>query len=159
MNPDIWTPERQKIARETARKWRGTPHRDRVATVGMGIDCINFVYEVLIDAGILERREIGFYNTRVGLHETTEKMKRAFKMCARCEEHSPDDPQFGDIAIFKEGKFSAHSAIVIDGSLWQSLSQRTVLESHYAAFQRHIDCLLRITECGLIGEPSEAAKL
>jgi cell wall-associated NlpC family hydrolase len=160
VNPSqIWTNERKQIARTEAQRWIGTPHRDRIAIVGVGIDCINFVYEVLIAAEILERRTIGGYNTRIGYLEKTEKLKRAFKHCAHVKELPPGDPQFGDIVIFSEGKFSAHSGIVIDGSIWHSLAQRTVTMSTFEEWQKHIDCLLRITEIGLKNEPMEGAKL
>ena len=155
----IWTPERIAAAQTEAHRWHGTPHRDRMALPGIGIDCINYVYEILIAAQILERAPLGYYNTRVGLHDGNDRLKRAFKECATVLEQPASDPQFGDIVIFKTGAFSGHCGIVLTGGdIWHSLAGRTVTRSNFAEWIPKIDCLLRIEQEGLIGVPMEAAK-
>ncbi len=156
---EIWTPERQALARAEAKSWLGTPHKDRLNIKGVGVDCINFVYEVLIAAGVLERALLGGYDTIVGLHEVTHKLKNAFKACAKLDEFPIDDPQFGDVVIFQEGKFSAHSGIYLDGMIYHALAGGVVTASLYAEWRRRLDSLLRFTETGLQAEPSEAARL
>jgi cell wall-associated NlpC family hydrolase len=156
---EIWTPDRIAIARAEAESWLGTRHHNRLAIKGVGVDCIKFVYEVLIAAGILERAELGGYATTIGLHETTHKLKRAFKSCARVLEVPPVDPQFGDIVVFKEGKFSAHTGIVIDGRIFHALSNNVVTASNFVEWGRHLDCFLRVESIGLIGDPMAAAQI
>ena len=156
---EIWTPERQAVARAEANSWLGTSHHNRLKIKGVGVDCIQFVYEVLIVAGILERAELGGYATTVGLHETTHKMKKAFKFCAQVRELAPNDPQFGDVVAFKEGKFSAHTGLIIDGRIFHALSGGVVTASNYVEWSRHIDCFLRFESTGLIGDPMTAAQM
>lgn len=156
---EVWNDETRNLARTEAQRWLGTPHRDRIARVGVGIDCINFVYEVLAAAGVAERKELGSYDTNVGLHEAVYKLKRAVLTCLDCEEMPPNDPQFGDIVIFKEGAFSGHAGIIIDSDVWHALAGRCVTRSLYGDWQRKVECLLRIKSLGLKGEPAEAAKL
>lgn len=155
----IWTPERQAIARIEAQRWVGTPHRDRIAKLGIGIDCINYVYEILIAAGIVDRQPLGYYNTRVGLHDASDRLKRALTQCLRVEELAPVGREFGDIVVFQTGEFSGHCGIIIDGDIWHALANRTVTRSQFNEWASKVACLLRITAEGLTGVPSEASKL
>lgn len=155
----IWTTERQAIARKEAARWIGTPHRDRLAKLGIGIDCINYVNEILIATEIVPRAPIGHYNTIIGLHEPSDRLKRAIKLCVECDDYpATTAPEFGDIVIFKTGKFSGHCGIIIDGAICHSLANRTVTQSLFAEWQHEIDCFLRIKAIGLIGEPHIAGK-
>lgn len=151
----VWTEERMHLGRREAARWIGTPHRDRLARIGVGIDCINYVYAILIAAGVVEWKEIGGYNTSVGFKETTHRMKNAFKACVQCVEIQPTEPvQFGDVIVFKEGRFAAHGGFYADGKIWHALARRTVTANVFGEWLPLVDCFLRITAIGLIGEPS-----
>jgi NlpC/P60 family putative phage cell wall peptidase len=54
---------RDDIVQE-ARKWLGTPYRAQCHVMGVGVDCVNLVNEVLCAVGAHERRELPVYRAR-----------------------------------------------------------------------------------------------
>lgn len=54
---------REEIVAE-ARKWLGTPYRAQARMLGVGVDCVNLVNEVLCACGAHERRELPVYRAR-----------------------------------------------------------------------------------------------
>jgi NlpC/P60 family putative phage cell wall peptidase len=55
--------KRDEIVQE-ARKWLGTPYRAQAHVLGVGVDCVNLVNEVLCAVGAHERRELPVYRAR-----------------------------------------------------------------------------------------------
>lgn len=144
----IWTAERKQMAQASLDAWQGTPHRDRIAIRGVGVDCIHLVQAVLFDAGIIPAAKLPWYDLTAGMTEECTALKRAMVDCLFVEEVSKDAPAFGDIAIFKTGRRSGHCGFVVPDFLWHSLAQRCVTRSNYDQWLPRLDCLLRITGDG-----------
>src|SRR5438045_9745250 len=69
----LWTRARQQLAQESLARWYGTPHKDRIAIVGVGIDCINLCNEVLVDSGVVPRRPFPSYDLVEGQHSYSDR--------------------------------------------------------------------------------------
>lgn len=155
----IWTPDRKKTALATLGKWQSTPHRDRIAIPGVGIDCIQLVLQVLIDCEVIPAIVINGYDTTAGMHSHSDRLQRAFKSCMDLEDVPAGDPQFGDLAIFKTGNRSGHCGFITEGQIWHALARRSVTFSDYKLWRWEIETLLRIKAVGFTGNPHQAAKL
>lgn len=156
----IWTSERQQLAIESLHTWKGTKYGHRIAVPGVGIDCVHLVGEVLIAAGIVERRTFGGYSVDEGVVTTSTKLREAFMATLHLELVDPDAPEFGDIIDFDNGTgVTAHCAIYENGNVWHSLSGRGVTKSDYAVRRRRVAALMRITQEGYRMNPEAATLL
>jgi cell wall-associated NlpC family hydrolase len=150
----IWTEERIALAKASLNKWRGTPHVDRMAEVGKGVDCINFVKEILVDAEIIEPVQLIRYSTRDGMHSQSDRLKDEVAAALHCKEISPGAIEFGDIIIFKNGQgVSAHCGIFADESVWHSLVKRGVSCHPFKLWRHKVDCVLRVEKRGFQNKP------
>jgi len=146
----IWTVERIQQAEATCAKWHGTPHRDRVAIVGAGIDCVMFVNEILADAGIIERVEFPAYPIADGIHEPSHRLAKAIENFLHVESATLDAAQFGDIGVGVTGQGrSAHILFVGNGRVWHSLAGVGVTHGKYNVWKSHISRLYRINGEGV----------
>ena len=150
----IWTPARRALAIASAAKWRGTPHRDSMAEPGVGIDCIRLVVEILTDAGVTPPFRFPSYNVAEGLHARSDRMRDGFLRYAFAAEADKMNPQFGDIAIGKTGRFSGHCAFMLDGQIVHSLARQFVVVSPWRLWRREMDTLIRIEQTGLREQPA-----
>lgn len=151
----VWTPEVRAKAEASLLKWHGTPHHNRIAIPGVGVDCIQFVYEVLVDAGIIDRCHFSGYDLTAGMGSVSHSLKQMVKRSIHVIE-VPKPAEFGDIAIFKTGRRSAHVAFYAGGDdLWHSLGHRQVIKSPFGQWSREIDCGLRITAPGFLVRPDK----
>lgn len=145
---NIWTPERQAIALATLNRWHGTPHRNRAATLGVGIDCAQLVNEILIDAGIVERIELGAYDVVDGLHNQSHRLAKAIERLLNVEQVSKDSPEFGDIAIYRTGTRSGHCGFYAGARIWHSLANVGVTHGQYKIWRNQIEFMYRLTDYG-----------
>lgn len=156
---ELWTQPRQAMALDSAHRWQGTPHRNRVAIPGVGVDCIHFVYEVLIDAGLLERKALGTYDVDDGLYVKSDRLTRGIEFCLHTERITPTALEFGDILVFKNGNRSAHVGILLGNDVWHAFYGHGVLNSDLKIWRREIDVALRLTKTGFRGDPAKAKQL
>ncbi len=150
----VWTPERQAKALAAVAHWRGTPHRDCVAVVGVGVDCIRLVVEILVASEVTPPFSFPAYNTAEGLHDRSDRMLDGFNRCTFSHHADKREPLFGDIAVFRTGRMSGHCAFVLGDKLVHSLAQRQVTVSDYRSFRPAIDRLIRLDAIGLRAQPS-----
>ncbi len=155
----LWTPERRELALACLRSWHGVPHRDRIAVPGVGIDCIQLVIQVHIAAGLIPPTVVSGYDVQAGMFKQTDRLKNAIKSCADVVEADPDQPQFGDVVIFKTGTRSGHVGFYTSNELWHALAGRCVTVSRYSLWRREVDSLLRLQAAGYTGDPNAASKL
>lgn len=107
------TKNQQKKIIEEAMTWLRTPYHSGAKIKGVGVDCGMFLIGVFEGAGYLRPGECdpGYYPHEIHLHRTEERyLEWVLKYCDPVE----GNPQPGDIAMFRFGKSSSHSAIVID---------------------------------------------
>ena len=149
----IWTPERQKLALESCDKWHGTPHRNRIAIPGVGVDCIKFVHEILYDSGVVPRVEYQGYDLEAGMWGPSDKLQHCILQCVNGE--VVQEPyEFGDILLFKTGRRSAHCGFYVPDYIWHSLAHRQVTKSDFPLWRKEIECGIRITSEGLKTSPA-----
>lgn len=152
---DVWTPERRQRAIAYAHDMRGTPHVDRIAIKGVGIDCVHFVSGVIIASGISESFRLPFYKPQWGIGRRNNVLERVTLDCLHC--HVIDEReylQFGDIAIFKVGRQSNHVGVILDGDLWHvRLGRMVEPEPVTIPLLQTLQAAIRIDATGLKKRP------
>lgn len=91
-----------------AQRWIGTPYRHSADVFGVGVDCAMILVRVFCDLGLVPEFDPRPYATDWHLHRSEEKylggvMRYAVKV---------DEPQPGDVALFKFGRCLSHGGIV-----------------------------------------------
>lgn len=151
----VWTPERQAKARKEASRWAGTKHQNRLALPGEGIDCVHFVFEVVIAAGICPRFPIAFYDERLGALRERNIIEDLLLSHLHAESHPPDEPPaFGDLVVAKCGRQTNHVGIILDGEMWHVPGRGRVGPAGWADWKPRTQSLVRITETGFIQDPA-----
>jgi cell wall-associated NlpC family hydrolase len=105
--------EFRKAIVDEAMEWVGTPYLQCARIKGVGCNCAQFLYGVAIAAGIIapDAPEPKFYTPQFATHSKEERLIDYVKAYGAVE---VDDPQPGDIALFKTGRSHGHAAIVIE---------------------------------------------
>lgn len=151
----IWTEQRIFAAIASARKWGGTPHYNRIAVHGTGIDCVHFVSEVLSAAGVIP---IGFpmpfYDERLGMLRNRNVIEDVLLHYLHAEAHPPEDPQFGDVVVCQCGRQTNHIGIIIEGSMWHVPGRGRCGPSAWVNWKHRTQSLIRITSDGFRVDPS-----
>lgn len=144
----VWTPERRALALASVARWQGTPHYNRIAICGVGVDCIKFVCEVLFDSGVLPRRDFTGYDLQSGLWTESNKLQDTILRCLNAV-WVEDGFEFGDIFILKTGRRTAHCGFyTADGYIWHSLGNRCVTKSDFSFWRHEIRGMIRIKKEG-----------
>lgn len=136
-------------AKASCAKWRGTPHKNRIAEVGVGVDCIKFVHEVIVDSGIIPRQEFGGYSIHEGTFGMSDVLKNTLEAALNVERVEIENHAFGDIAVFKNGMMAGHCGFVTETHLWHALANKIVTPSQFNLWAHEIDFLFRVTEMGM----------
>lgn len=114
----VWTPERQERARRECARWAGTPHFNRLAVPGQGVDCVEFVKAVLVAAGIMPAFRLPWYDERLGALRERNIIEDLLVRHLNAEARAPDAGEFGDIVVCRAGRQTNHVGILIDGVMW-----------------------------------------
>lgn len=151
----IWTIEAKEKARTACREWQGTPHRNRVALKGEGVDCVKFVIEVLVAAGIMTRPALPRYDERLGLLRKHNVIEDILCHYLHAEAHEPADcPAWGDVVICTVGQQSNHVGIIVDGMVWHCPGRGAVGPEGWEDWKPKTQSLVRIRETGYRAEPT-----
>jgi cell wall-associated NlpC family hydrolase len=150
-----WTAEAIEAAEIEALRWEGTPHRDRMAKIGSGIDCLFLLREIAVAAGVLPPFEFPFYNPAWGLGRRNNLIGRILNLTTFCQTLPPDTTlQDGDVLIFAVGRQSNHCAMFIKGRVWHATANRFVTgETMEEALQAPLQAVIRITAPGFKRRP------
>ena len=103
------TPFQQNLVVDVALTWLNTGYHHAARLKGVGVDCATFLCEVYEEAGLLPHLELEYYPSDWHIHRETPRYLRQLMQYVE----PTDDPQKGDIAMFKYGRCAAHGAIVI----------------------------------------------
>ncbi len=152
-SPEIWTPERQAIARSLAKEFAGTPHHSRTCTIGVGVDCVHFVAAIIKAAGITPPFRLPAYDDRLGRLRERNIIEDILIEHLHCE-RAPE-PAFGDIVVCRCGRETNHVGIVIDGDFWHVPGRGRCGPEALVNWDSRIQCFLRITKEGLKADPGE----
>lgn len=109
----IWTPERIQAAEEAFAYWEHTPHRDRMAKQGIGIDCLELMKAATIAAGITPPFVMPYYRPSWGLGRAVNVIEPCLLHCFHCETvPAAEEPVLGDLLVWRVGRQSNHVGIV-----------------------------------------------
>lgn len=103
---------KQQAVIDQAQTWLNTPYHPGARLKGIGVDCGQLLIGVYEGAGIIKPGECepGYYPREIHLHRSEERyLEWILKYCVPV-----DTPRPADIAMFKFGKSSSHSAIIIE---------------------------------------------
>ena len=115
---------------EIAHSWLGTPWHHEARIKGAGVDCLQLLIAVYVEAGLIDDIHPDPYASDWHLHRDEPRYLEG--LLGYCD--PVDDPLPGDIVMFKYGRQAAHGAIVID---WPTIihawrDQRAVVLSDVA---------------------------
>ena len=103
---------REDIVAE-ALSWIGTPFHDCAGIKGVGTDCANFPYGVVVSLGLGPARRIPPYSPQVMMHSNAELFVPIVLEYAN--ELPPDSTILpADLVLWKMGRSFSHGAIIID---------------------------------------------
>jgi cell wall-associated NlpC family hydrolase len=97
-----------------AKTWLRTPYHSGARKKGVGVDCGQLLIAVYETAGIIKQGDCnpGYYSNEWHLHRSEELyLGWVEKYC----DQITDQPQSGDIALFKYGRCVSHGGLV---SVW-----------------------------------------
>jgi len=105
--------EFRKAIIDEALSWVGTPYLHCACIKGVGANCAMFIYGVGIGSGVISRDipPPRWYTPQLAMHSKEERLIEYLKAYGAVE---VDEPQPGDIILFKTGKSHGHAAICID---------------------------------------------
>lgn len=156
----IWTDERKEGARAVCRRFAGTPHRNRMAVPGKngGVDCIHFVIQVMIGAGVIPKVKLPAYDERMGIWRERNIIEDIILQYAAGDSLPPETPEeFGDIVICAVGRQTNHVGIIVDGVMWHVRGQGYCGFEPLVVWKDRTQSLIRLTATGLIRDPGTMA--
>jgi NlpC/P60 family putative phage cell wall peptidase len=93
-----------------AETWLGTPYHHMARVKGAGCDCLTLLAEVYERAGILPHVEVPYYRPDFMHHRSDERYLEGVLGYGR----EVEQPEPGDVALFKLGRVFAHAGIVVE---------------------------------------------
>lgn len=131
-----------------------------MAKKGVGIDCLHFVREVMVSAGVTETFDFPYYSPRWGIGRGNNVLERLFMRCYDAKFVGFDEPlQDGDVLIFAVGRQSNHCGIVLDGQCWHSQAARVVYPIQITAdIMDSLQSIVRLKAPGLRFRPEELTR-
>jgi NlpC/P60 family putative phage cell wall peptidase len=99
---------RQEIVK-AAESWIGTPYHHYAQIKGSGCDCLQLLVAVFTECKLIPEKEWPHYAYDWHMHNSEELYLDGLMKYAK----KTDDPQPGDVAMFKFGRTVSHAAIVI----------------------------------------------
>jgi len=100
-----------------AESWLGTPYHECADVRGVGVDCAMLLVRVYANCGLGDPTfDPRPYPPRFHLHRSEELYEQWLTAAGA---RRVDDPQMGDIALFRFGRCFSHGAVIVDeqGSL------------------------------------------
>lgn len=152
---ELWTDEKKDLVRQNCEYWEGTPHRNRVAVHGVGIDCLRFHFSNWVASTNIPAFKFPYYKTMDGMFNESNLMRDIMLQAFHVEQIDKYEPQFGDAVVFRTGSESAHIGTFVDDRLWHSLAGQRVQWCFYNNWLKKIDCLIRLTQPGAKIDPKE----
>ena len=141
----ILTPEDEVRILEECEVGRGTPHRNRIAKPGVGVDCIKFVLLVMMRAGTIKGLKIPKYPVNVGRRGAEEILIKNIERHLHVERIDPTKARTGDFAIFEARLSCNHVGLVVGPDLWQVLTGAAAEPYPYKEWVKYMHVLLRLT--------------
>jgi cell wall-associated NlpC family hydrolase len=148
MASDLWTPERLELLAAELKAWEGTPHVNRVAVRGQGVDCVRLVCQVLVAAGIIESPTLPFYDERLGVLRARNIIEDVLLTHLHGTRHEPAEAQDGDIVVCRCGRQTNHVGIFYRGDMWHAPGKGRVGPEPWATWEARTQSLVRLHAVG-----------
>lgn len=157
-----WNDQERLCALAALHAWAGTPHRDRMATMSVGIDCLGLLREVATYAGILPDFRMPFYKPTWGLRRAFNIIERVLLTCCHMEKVKPGAAfAFGDVFVFKVGNQANHVGLYVENpdadpnpACWHAQAGRVVEPIQVDDRLRdQLQAVLRFTDRGFQRRP------
>lgn len=107
---------RAKIAAE-AIDWLTTPYHHHARIKRVGVDCAQILCAVYEEVGLVPHIETGFYPVDWHLHRGEEIYQRWLADSGARRLPLEEEPDIGDIAIYKFGRTYSHAGILVEREL------------------------------------------
>jgi cell wall-associated NlpC family hydrolase len=146
-----WTPERLAAAWSEYERWRGTPHRHRIAIPGQGIDCIHLTFKILQAAGILPFCKLPSYDEQWGVGNKNNIAQEVMEDIAHCR--PTDQAANGNILIWKVGRQSNHMGILLQEKAVHAQAGSFVDAVPFSEIAPRLQSMLRFTKAGFKHRP------
>lgn len=134
------TPDREADLRAAvvaeALTWEGTRYWNLGDTKGAGVDCCMLLIRAWVDAGVVEPFDPRPYPPQWHLHRDEERYLNWLRLAAV----EVDEPQVGDVVLWRFGRCFSHSAILVSpGVVIHALAEhgmvtRTSIDEAFLAF-------------------------
>lgn len=147
----IWTENMKSLGLAEAERWLGVPHRNRMADIRIGIDCIHYVSEICVAAGLMDRQQLPEYDVNMGVAKVSTLLENAMiaKLHVEGFDSTNHEPEFGDVVVFDTGGlFSAHCGWYTGKHLYHSLAKRCVTRSEWKHWQHKAKIFVRFYSKG-----------
>jgi len=108
------TPEQRLAVEAEAFTWLHTPYHNHARIKGVGVDCAHLLLGVYPALGLSKLVDPGIYAPDWHLHHSEEMYTQALEEAGAVR---TNDPQPGDISLFKFGRCYSHGAINVTGGL------------------------------------------
>lgn len=147
--PPLWTAARRELVRAEALRWAGTPHANRIAVPGQGVDCVRFVFELLTVAKVCDPFPISAYDGRLGALRNVNVMEGILVEYFNAHSVCAGPPEFGDVAVFTCGDRSNHVGLCLDGGeVWHVPGKGRVGPEAWANVTKKLQGLVRFDAPG-----------
>lgn len=138
---------------DEARRWSGTPHKNRMAKPGVGIDCLHLLREMAVAAKWLPPFAFPYYDPAWGFGRQVNVIERILVLCCHSRLLKQGEPlQDGDVMIWAVGRQSNHCGIFIAGEVWHAQASRLV-QGEALEDVGPFQSVVRITEAGFKRRP------
>ncbi len=146
-------------AEAEAESWRGTPHANRMAKKGVGVDCIHLVCALLTAGGASPAFTMPPYDQRLGLGADENVMETLLLTCWNAAPIDPArKPPDGAIVIFQAGRQSNHCAMMLGGKIWHAVARQRVRADDWSTWGDRMQAALIITAPGFRRNPETLTK-
>jgi len=135
----------------------GVPYKFRGQDPVLGLDCLYSIFWILDQANIVESDQAGRnrYRPTEGLVETGNRGAAFIEKVLHVEVTT--EPETGDIAVFKSGRFCSHLAIIVAGgrAIGHVLANREYTVEPLKKWRDNIAVIYRIKSQGYRTDPRE----
>jgi cell wall-associated NlpC family hydrolase len=154
-----WTPIALEAAQTEAERWLGTPHRNRMAKPGVGVDCLHLLGQIATAAGVLPPFRFPYYDPNWGIGRRNNVLERIFMLTTNCDRIDPNEAmQEGDVIIFAVGRQSNHCAIYLGSAIWHAQCGQVVKPEPPEELSLPIQSIIRLTAIGFKRRPETLTK-
>lgn len=114
MSERYFTMQREIALRSEIERWLGTPFLHAGNLRGVGVDCVQFVGQLMVSAGVVDSYDFGYYPLDWSQHRDRSIILGYIEATGRFHRvEAGQSPHFGDIAMFRVGRCVHHCGVIV----------------------------------------------